>query len=351
MSTVPRGLFAAPDFRSETDRVTTILLGGEILIFALVATFAHDRLAGMLSVLASGGVGALLGLLFSIPKRIELPASAKQSRETLSGSHIVANTSLEEVSDWLVKTIVGVGLVSWNAMLVRLDQAGALVGHAVVGNVTGALPIGVAILLASSIHGGMSAYLWFARHLPSEWENAFITTKSTQGLVQQRTAVVPSSPFLASLAREDVGDTRGDDRNPDAPPTLEFLTAQKYAQMRTAPIDPEDWVRGLFGGKSEVTNEFGKRRLTASVTTVTKGEFKVTLVVEAEPAPAAAVFFLHNTFPNTTPSVGFDEDGRATLSLSAWGAFTVGVLTDDGTTELELNLAKLKNAPRDFVTG
>jgi hypothetical protein len=36
------------------------------------------------------------------------------------------------------------------------------------------------------------------------------------------------------------------------------------------------------------------------------------------------------------------------LKLTAWGAFTVGVLADEGRTKLELDLSELEDAPEDF---
>jgi hypothetical protein len=64
-------------------------------------------------------------------------------------------------------------------------------------------------------------------------------------------------------------------------------------------------------------------------------------------AGTTAVFFLHPTFGKAVRSVAFGIDGRAPLQLFAYGAFTVGVLLQDGTT-LELNLATLPGVPDIF---
>jgi hypothetical protein len=54
-------------------------------------------------------------------------------------------------------------------------------------------------------------------------------------------------------------------------------------------------------------------------------------------------FYLHPTFANWRPVVPV-VDGRAHLSVLSWGAFTVGVLADNGATRLELDLSTLPEA-------
>lgn len=61
-----------------------------------------------------------------------------------------------------------------------------------------------------------------------------------------------------------------------------------------------------------------------------------------------ATFFLHPTFQPATQRVAFGPDGIAPLNLVGYGAFTVGVLLDDGTT-LELNLASVPSAAQHPV--
>ena len=59
-------------------------------------------------------------------------------------------------------------------------------------------------------------------------------------------------------------------------------------------------------------------------------------------------FYLHDTYPNPTPTVPIGPDGSATLTVVAWGAFTVGGLTDGGRTKLELDLSAHPEAPEPF---
>lgn len=114
------------------------------------------------------------------------------------------------------------------------------------------------------------------------------------------------------------------------------------------PRDPNDPNKGCYGG---VPSANGKV-LRATVRT-TKGDddwFEVRLEVAAEPGNPALEgtvrFHLHPTF--TVPEIAREAvAGVARLKLTAWGAFTVGAETSDGT-KLELDLAELPSAPMAF---
>jgi hypothetical protein len=112
--------------------------------------------------------------------------------------------------------------------------------------------------------------------------------------------------------------------------------------------NPEDPNKGRFGGRSSQRG----RRLSAAVSRIPDDRdwFRVILTVEAEvgaqPLTGTVTFHLHPTFPETTvpiPAVG----NRARLELRAYGAFTVGAVTGDGT-RIELDLAELPDAPMEF---
>jgi hypothetical protein len=66
------------------------------------------------------------------------------------------------------------------------------------------------------------------------------------------------------------------------------------------------------------------------------------------PLQGSVQFFLHNTFVNDRPVISVSPGGVAELTLTAWGAFTVGAVADGGSTPLELDLAQLETAPLLF---
>lgn len=83
----------------------------------------------LLVAIASLLVGGLLGFLFGIPKSLQQPkeaALASSSPPAPPGSAVsdrkpasafATNTSLEEISDWLTKIIVGLGLIEFERVL------------------------------------------------------------------------------------------------------------------------------------------------------------------------------------------------------------------------------------------
>jgi MinD-like ATPase involved in chromosome partitioning or flagellar assembly len=114
-----------------------------------------------------------------------------------------------------------------------------------------------------------------------------------------------------------------------------------------APLDPSDPQRGRFGG---VARRNG-REVTAEVKEVTPDWFEISLAVRAiaggTPLSGPIEFHLHPTYNPQVQKVT-PQRGVARLTLYGYGAFTVGVVADDGKTTLELNLAGDERFPAVF---
>jgi hypothetical protein len=130
---------------------------------------------------------------------------------------------------------------------------------------------------------------------------------------------------------------------------IPHLASMMTVLLRNAapPIsDLEDPHKGQWGGLATRND----RELRAEVRAVSDEWFDVRLEVVSTSTPPLAgtvTFHLHPTF---VPPVREIEavDGKASLKLGAWGAFTVGALADGGRTRLELDLAELPDAPPRF---
>lgn len=113
---------------------------------------------------------------------------------------------------------------------------------------------------------------------------------------------------------------------------------------------PEDPWAGQFGKSSSSNGRVLEARIRALPDT--PGDWvAIRLTVRAtdnNPLRDPVQFYLHDTFPNPTPTVPIGPDGTATLTIVAWGAFTVGALADAGKTKLELDLAAHPEAPEPF---
>lgn len=124
------------------------------------ATFATACLIGSCSFLAGG----IVGFLFGVPRAI---ASSTQSADT--SQQYQANTNLEEVSDWLTKIIVGVGLVQISRVIPALTRLGQSM-KAPLGGQASSAAYGLALTIADVLLGFFLFYMWSRSLLKKELE-------------------------------------------------------------------------------------------------------------------------------------------------------------------------------------
>ncbi len=169
-----------------------------------------------------------------------------------------------------------------------------------------------------------------------------------RGLAQKSTDQLTETPDseAVTILREGQRLLPGESKGIKALAAIEKAILEK-------PTDPQDPWRGKFGEQSSA----GGLMLEATVkTTSNSNTFRIDLVVrtsEMPPAEAAVgikvLYYLHPTFGPAPRASTLGADGRAPLELYAYGAFTVGVVTENGTM-LELNLATLADVPDTFRT-
>lgn len=136
-------------------------------------------------------------------------------------------------------------------------------------------------------------------------------------------------------------DFLGQDDGGGAAPSLSQPTPKHRA-------DPEDPQRGQWGGRAERNN----RRLSAAITALDDGWFKVHIEVRSTdpkryPLKGLVRFHLHDTFRKPEVDV-MPNKGVAVHEVNAFGPFTVGAEVDGGKTQLELDLASIRDAPSAF---
>ena len=135
---------------------------------SLVA-FAAVTGAGLALVGTGFALGAVIGFLFGIPRQLQETAAAPvQGGEAASrpGVPYAGNTSLEQISDWLTKIIVGVGLTQLVNVPGALATLGAVVGPAL-GGFPGSSTFGTLAFIYFGIDGFFAAYLWTRLRLTS----------------------------------------------------------------------------------------------------------------------------------------------------------------------------------------
>jgi len=165
--------FLPSSIRNEDARVWVLVVPFSILcligfagavffqLFPVVSTVILWALASLVS-------GLLAGFLFGIPKVLQGKggisepktgvATANQSQESRYQQQV--NTNLTEISDWVTKIIVGLGLINLNKVPAKLMVAGDLFAKAVHADpVSSAVPLGISILVAFIAIGFLFGYL------------------------------------------------------------------------------------------------------------------------------------------------------------------------------------------------
>ncbi|MFJ9777006.1 hypothetical protein ACIRVF_38215 [Kitasatospora sp. NPDC101157] len=134
----------------------TGLLG--LLLFALGRAQAWQALGGGLVVAgASTVLGGALGFLFGVPR-------VRNGSGEPQGSY-APNTNLEQVSDWLTKVLLGVGLTQLGSLGERLHRLGAALAP-VLGGEDAAVPFAAALVLYFLLLGFLAGWLVTRLALP-----------------------------------------------------------------------------------------------------------------------------------------------------------------------------------------
>ena len=140
---------------------------------------------------AAALIGGLLGFLFGIPRMLQPDAVA----EPATNSHVIRlrtegveknpykpSTNLEEISDWLTKILVGVGLTQVGDLK---EIATAYMGSASegLGNFPGCRPFSLALAITFLVVGFLVSFLTTRLKLPKAYYEAdFVDKKSFEKL-------------------------------------------------------------------------------------------------------------------------------------------------------------------------
>ncbi|HEY5396668.1 MAG TPA: hypothetical protein VIL16_14855 [Trebonia sp.] len=150
--------------------------------------FATAVITGSCSFLAGG----LIGLLFGIPR------SALGAAGTTHTGQYQANSNLVEVSDWLTKIIVGVGLVQIGRLEPALSRLAANL-KAPLGDQPSSAAFGVALVIANVLLGFLFFYLWARSLLQRDLE---LSDGFADGDGAEETVPTPVTQTVVTLASE-----------------------------------------------------------------------------------------------------------------------------------------------------
>jgi len=284
---------------------------------------------GLLISCASFVSGAFGGFLFGIPKSL-----SQSTADTTKGGY-ADNDNLVQVSDWLTKIIVGVGLTQLTKIPGYMNSLGDCLKGSY-GNDEIAKIASVSLVLYFLICGFLMCYLWtrvYFKQMLGEADNEYASIKNNLDQLNDYIAIgaQPIEHNNKSFIKPVYKDTKGNIRT---------------SIKRSPDDDPQKY---LWGEKPE--NNGRKLKATVTPSTVSKDYFNVEIAVTStdlsKPLKGDVVFHLHPSFRNPDPTIEA-VNGEAKLNILAWNAFTVGAEADEGETILELDLAELSDAPQLF---
>lgn len=123
---------------------------------------------------AAVAAGVLIGFLFGIPRARQQSSAPGDGQTPAEG--FVVNTNLEQISDWLTKIIVGVGLIQLATFPGKLKALAGYFAAAINSpNVSSSLVL--AILGYFAIFGFLLGYLWARIYLTGEFTRVERMTK------------------------------------------------------------------------------------------------------------------------------------------------------------------------------
>ncbi|WP_371480126.1 hypothetical protein [Kitasatospora sp. NBC_00315] len=148
------------------------LLG--LLLAALGRAHPLQAVGGGLVVAGAAAVlGGGLGFLFGVP-RMQAGGSAQPGPAAVGArqdASYLPNTNLEQVSDWLTKVLLGVGLTQLGSLGTRLHQLGAALAPALGGD-PGTAPFAAALVLYFLVLGFLAGWLATRLLLPRALSDA-----------------------------------------------------------------------------------------------------------------------------------------------------------------------------------
>ena len=319
-----------------------IIIG--VIMIGLMSVFSYTNLTdgvrafGSGVLIAGGSVlsGGFLGFIFGIPSILQNP-----------DARLKYNDNLVQISDWLTKIIVGVGLTQ----LYNIPHFIVNIGnHFQVnfGEAEWGRNVAIAIIGYFVVLGFLMIYFWtktdYSTVMKVMDDDLNEKLEEVKGKLQDEIKEKEQTEQKLEEVNKDV-----ELKNQDIEAMFQTFQNSEQAKQIIAGNISNDPQKNKWGGKSENNN----RRVSATVreTTYSSELFVVSLEVgsmdNSKPLTGSVIFHLHNTFVHPDRQIDV-VDGVAKLQLVAWGAFTVGIECDNGATKLEIDLSELTNIPKLF---
>ena len=157
-----------PSFRPPRKHLSSIIVSTFVGIAAVLgfAAISGQAVAAPLWAGACLAAGAIVGFLFGIPRTLQseqaasgAPSGTRPATEQGRRSYAqLVNTNLEQISDWLTKILVGLGLTQLERVPGKLQEAAAYIATGMANKESAAVLAG-AMIVYFSIVGFLGGYL------------------------------------------------------------------------------------------------------------------------------------------------------------------------------------------------
>jgi hypothetical protein len=331
--------------------ITIVLFLSLLFFFSDSKSYAILTAAAILGAYYAGGCA--IGFIFAVPKSLQRN-TVLISDGTDAGqkqSNFSDNASLEEISDWLTKIIIGLSLTQFNHLQAMLRDASLNISASlqdVALTSSGAqrlLPFSYGFIILYSAAGMIYGYLWtrveFPKILKQRDDDLTKQKEVNRSLLRKLNNPGDNEVALAGLmqTQKSVDSTQ-----------IELM----HAILRSKPLgpDPDDPQKGRWGRKSIADN----RQLTADVVVSSiPSLYKVTIKVSTldnTPLTGPVGIVLHDTFEPMLRVLDPHGQSEVFVDVVAYEAFAVGAMTDVQSEkeykQMELDLNDLPNLPEGF---
>jgi hypothetical protein len=340
--------------------ITISKMGGQILFIGMIL--------GIASFISS----FFTGTLFGMPKR-----------NNIKESDYALNNSLVEISEWLTKIIVGLGLVNLKEIPSYLISLGEYVKASTKYDGELVSIYSISIVVYFGFLGLYIGYNYMRLVLSNKYKNA------DDNLLEKKLEIARNEALEAKIENEQKGKEISkiksdiqdksiltktliakvnqpmmlektiessiiDVKKNDDPVFVKKMINDANLKLKKGLItNKDDPQKGQW--KSNSTKQ--ERELKATVIEETKGLFKIDIQIislypQVNPLKNDDIILLalHDTFGNPPFRLLKVVNQVAELSFYSFGSFTIGAFVDYGTIELELDLAELPNVSTYFKT-
>lgn len=336
--------------------------------------------------LSSFVVGILLGFIFGIPKSsvFNQPEPETDSQNFNQSENLSENsnlryqpsTNLEQISDWLTKIIIGIGLVEFREILDLLVRIGEIVDSNMNESAPNIEILTISIILIFLVLGFISSYLWTRIYYGGIQMNA--DKGINDSLLRMNKSIKHQNQKIANQKTEIEGYqkitdllTKGDFVKSHNLTSKNELTEKDFEEIRN---DENEWPAELrekvenlrlmeekwecdpgFDLFPDAKMEMNGRKLVVKIISRPKYDSDSGLIISAEvinvrgeqPLSGLISFLFHPTYIDRVVKVPV-KNKKAEIGFYSGGSFTLVAIADMGKTMLSFNLANLPDAPDWF---